>query len=91
MSMELLESVRQFVDGNVSAEIFADSFMERWKRERDTGITFKDCDRLSECLSTVFCLADLYNPASGRATYELDDARLREEIGKCITRLKLWS
>jgi methionine-rich copper-binding protein CopC len=36
--------------------------------------------RFSECLSSIFCVADLYDPDAGREDYELDDVQLHERI-----------
>ncbi|MEI8634959.1 colicin immunity domain-containing protein [Vibrio sp. PP-XX7] len=32
-------------------------------------------DNLNECLSSIFCLADLFNPDADREEYEFDDVR----------------
>jgi len=84
VSKQLLEFARQFAIGEVSADDFADSFMKRWKQERDAGGTLLDSDEVSECLSTIFCFADLYNPEAGREEYELDETKLRYEIRKVM-------
>lgn len=87
MSKTLLDFAKSFVAGRLSAGEFANSYMELWKIERDNKILQNDPDRLSERLSTIFCLADLYNQASDRESYELDECQLRTEIEKQLTML----
>ena len=85
MSITLYKFAQSFVSGRLSAEKFVDSFQEMWKIERDDGLLSEDEDRLSEALSSIFCLADLYNPDDDREDYELDENQLREEVsGKMI-------
>ncbi len=89
MSVTVLAFAKSFVAGRLSANEFANSFMELWKFERDSNLLQKDEDDLSECLSNTFCLADLYNPDSDRDDYELDEDQLRQKITEIITEFKL--
>ncbi|EIT00871.1 bacterial self-protective colicin-like immunity family protein, partial [Yersinia pestis PY-89] len=50
----------------MSAQVFANAYIEFWRIERDQRICLKDNEKLNECLSSIFCLADLYNPDSDR-------------------------
>jgi hypothetical protein len=84
MSTQLLDFARRFALSEFSADEFADSFIERWKEERDSPGAPTDSDELSERLSTIFCLADLYNPGPDRKEYELDDLRLRTEVRRIL-------
>ena len=54
--------------------------MELWRIERDTNILLNDSDRLSEILSSVFCIADLYNSEFDKEYYELGSNELYENI-----------
>lgn len=58
--------------------------MMKWKAERDNNLLGKDEDNLSELLSSVFCVADMYNPDNDREEYEFDDEQLRKEINKLM-------
>jgi hypothetical protein len=87
MSKTILDFAKSFVAGRLSVSEFANSYMELWKIERDNNILQYDHDRLSECLSTIFCLADLYNQENDRESYELDESQLRTEIEKQLAML----
>ena len=86
MSGQLYEFARRFAAGEIPAGAFADPFMERWKQERDSApdTARTDSDEVSESLSTIFCLADLYNPEAEREGYELDESGLRSEVRKVL-------
>jgi len=86
VSGQLYEFAKRFAAGEIPAEAFADPFMERWKQERDSApdTDVRDSDEVSESLSTIFCLADLYNPEGEREEYELDESGLRSEVRKAL-------
>jgi hypothetical protein len=69
---QLYEFAKRFAAGEIPAEAFADTFMERWKQERNSApnMEVRDSDEVSESLSTICCLADLYNPEPEREEYE---------------------
>ncbi|MGL5824206.1 MAG: colicin immunity domain-containing protein [Nocardioides sp.] len=76
LSHSLLAYAHELVDGTVMPGAFADRYIARWKEERDSGVALVDEDPLSEILSTIFCLADLYSAEPDRAAYEYDDEQL---------------
>lgn len=85
MSEELFSIVKTFVEMKGNPEDFVDKFIDEWKRERDNGKGLADPPKLSEVLSSIFCLADMFNPGDDRESYELDERKLRlgiEEILK---------
>lgn len=84
MSSQLWNLATRFVNSELSADKFSDMFITQWKAERDSGELLHDPDGLSERLSSIFCLADLYNPASDREEYELDESKLLEAVGKTM-------
>jgi Bacterial self-protective colicin-like immunity len=86
VSGQLYEFAKRFAAGEIPAEAFADPFMERWKQERDSApdTDVRDSDEVSESLSTIFCLADLFNPEEEREEYELDESGLRSEVRKAL-------
>ena len=84
MSAELYEFAKRFAAGGLPAEEFADPFMERWKQERDASTSIGDLDDVSERLSSIFCLADLYNPMADRKDYELDEDGLRGAVSRVL-------
>ncbi|MES2661949.1 MAG: colicin immunity domain-containing protein [Pseudomonadota bacterium] len=88
MSMTVLALAKSFTEEKLSAEQFSNSYMEIWKFERDSNLLQKDDSSLSECLSTIFCLADLYNPEINRDEYELDEKQLRVKVAESIANLK---
>ncbi|UTZ29660.1 colicin immunity protein [Vibrio campbellii] len=87
MSVTLLAMAQSFCKERLNAEQFVDAYIEVWKFERDAGIADKDDAVLSECLSSIFCLADLYNPEEDRSDYELDECTLRYEVIKLIDKV----
>lgn len=84
MSQSLKNYIDTFLAKDISAGNFADSYMMKWKAERDNNLLGKDGNNLSELLSSVFCLADIYNPDDDRDEYEFDDEQLRQEINKLM-------
>ena len=87
MSEDLLRFVEDFLVTESNAEIFADEFMKRWRKEGNSGLLLADNPRLSEILSSTFCLSDMFNPEADRESYELDEHQLRIEIRKLIDRI----
>ena len=61
-------------------EDFVASYFELYRVEAHNGQIASDEPNLSGCLSTIFCLADLYNPEPDRAGYELDAEQLIQKI-----------
>ncbi|MDI3275917.1 colicin immunity domain-containing protein [Pseudomonas sp. AL03] len=87
MSLIILEFAKSFVAGRLSAEIFSEAYIELWKIERDNNFLQRDTANLSECLSSIFCAADMYSPGDSREEYELDDEGLKLEVVKLIGEL----
>jgi hypothetical protein len=84
MSEQLLSLARGFVAGVTHPTDFADKYIDVWKAERDSGRLLEDSPALSAALSSIFCLADLYNPADDRESYEFDENQLRGEIERVL-------
>lgn len=80
MSVELIHFAQEFVKGVLSAEEFADPYIAMWSTERDTNKLQEDDDGLSECASSIFILADCFNPELDRWSSELDEDGLRMEV-----------
>jgi hypothetical protein len=87
MSQTLFEFARSFATGRLTPDEFANAYIELWKIERDQNILRLDHTALSECLSTIFCLADLYYPESSREEYELNGEQLRARVQEMIDKL----
>ena len=83
----MLEFARSFVAGRLAAEIFSEAYIELWKIERDSNVLQLDEPSLSECLSSIFCAADMYEPGDSRDEYEFDDEMLRSEVAKLVQKL----
>jgi len=60
MSQKLLTFARSFINGEISAEDFADPYQMLWKAEGENGDSLKDNYQDSEKCSTIFCLADQF-------------------------------
>ena len=89
MSLALISFAKQFVDGGISAEAFADPYIAKWSDERDANKLKDDADNVSECASSIFILADCYNPDSDRRESELDEEGLRKEVKATLERFTL--
>lgn len=87
MSLITLEFARSLVNGRIAPQVFVEAYIELYRIERDNNLLIKDEDSISECLSTIFCLADLYNPDSDKDEYELDDQQLIEKIDRELKKL----
>jgi uncharacterized Fe-S cluster-containing radical SAM superfamily enzyme len=87
MSLTILEFARSFVAGRLTAEIFSEAYIELWKIERDRKILQLDEPSLSECLSSIFCAADMYESSESREEYELDDEMLRAEVASLVQKI----
>ena len=86
MSMTMLKFAQSFVNERLTADVFADAYMELWRIERDNHIILQDEAQLSECLSTIFCLSDMYYPIEKRAPGDLDEEQLRIKVSEEIQR-----
>jgi hypothetical protein len=84
MSQTLLKFAQSFVRERLSANVFSEAYIELWKIEGDLGLLPNDRPSMSECLSTIFCLADLYYPGDNREKYELDANGLLLKVTECL-------
>ncbi|MDF9617964.1 colicin immunity domain-containing protein [Pseudomonas entomophila] len=92
MSQTLLEFVKSFMRNRLSATAFSEAYMELWKIERDSKALLKDSTALSECLSSIFCAADMYcEDAELRDEHEFDQEKLRCEIARFLRTLDSMS
>jgi len=90
MSVIIFEFAKSFVAGRLQAAVFADAYIELWKIERDGHMLQDDAEDLSECLSSIFCAADMYGRNDSRTVYELDGEMLKLEVSRLIKNL-IWS
>lgn len=88
MSALMLRFAEVFVNERLSADEFVPAYMELWRLERDGGEILQDEFKVSECLSSIFCLADFYNPEMDREDYEFDEFSLRCKVADLIAELK---
>lgn len=85
MSIILLKFAESFVQSRLTPDIFSVSYMELWKIEGDAGLLQLDPPGLSECLSTIFCLADMYAPGDEPLEVgELDGESLIVEVAAML-------
>lgn len=87
MSLTILEFARSYVAGRLTAEIFSEAYIELWRIERDRNVLQFDEPSLSECLSSIFCAADMYEPGESREEYEFDDEMLRSKVASLIQKI----
>ena len=88
MSIVLSKFAESFVNERLTADIFADAYIELWNIERDLGLASKDSGILSQVNSTIFLMADLYNPEPDRYDYEFDEDILRLNVKLELDKLK---
>jgi len=79
-----MDFVCDFLLHPYDSSTFCDQFIRRWKDEGDRGELQPDDNKTSEALSSIFCLADLFNPDNNREQYELDEQGLLREIKKLL-------
>lgn len=88
MSVNLINFAKEFVAAKVTANDFADAYIDKWRQERNKNILKNDAKDLSECASDIFILADCYNPENDRESYELDEKKLRTEVKSALVKFK---
>jgi len=89
MSVVLLEFARSFSAGRLSALVFSEAYIELWKIERDKELLLADESLFSECLSSIFCAADMYcGDDELRESYEFNDEQLRAEVCRILRMLE---
>ncbi|MFY4258408.1 colicin immunity domain-containing protein [Achromobacter xylosoxidans] len=85
MSIVILEFAKSFAAGRLSAVVFSEAYIELWKIERDKGLLLADSPALNECLSSIFCAADMYcRDDELREEYEFNDEQLRSEVCRLL-------
>lgn len=89
MSMDLINLARRFSNSVVSAEAFADTYIAQWSNERDTDRLKHDETNISECASSIFVLADSFNPDASRRESELDEKHLKLEVQSTLRKFNL--
>ncbi|WP_417704497.1 colicin immunity domain-containing protein [Pseudomonas sp.] len=90
MSVVLFEFAKSFAVGRLSAVVFSEAYIELWKIERDRGLLVADATLLSECLSSMFCAADMYcGDDELREEYEFNDEQLKLEICRLLRVVEL--
>ncbi|MFN2994975.1 colicin immunity domain-containing protein [Serratia plymuthica] len=57
--------------------------------EGDANKLTIDGEEVDEASSSIFCLADCYNPEPDRDDYELDEAELRKEVKAILEKFNL--
>lgn len=87
MSQLLLEFTKSYINERIDTHTFANGYLELWKIERDSKTPLNDSDRLSEILSSIFCIVDLYNPEQDKEEYELDSKQLCIKVQSELSKL----
>ena len=89
MSLELIDLAKKLLNGEIASQRFSDEYIKTWNNELDTNILKDDADNLSECASTIFILADSFNPESDRSEGELDENGFKAEVKATLEKFKL--
>jgi len=88
MSQTLFEFSKSFINERIDVHTFVNGYIALWRIERDTKVLLNDSEKLSEVLSSIFCMVDLYNPAPDKEDYEFDSNQLYENIRDELSKLK---
>ncbi|RBL82598.1 colicin immunity protein [Streptomyces cavourensis] len=88
MSHTLLNFAKSFLSGRLTASVFSEAYIELWRIERDNDLLLHDAPALSECLSSIFCAADMYYPAEFREEHEFDEDQLRAEVARWVQKAR---
>lgn len=86
MSITLLNFAKSFVNGRLEPYVFAESYIKFYRIERD--LKQLDDSQLSAILSSIFCIADMYNPNQNKEDYEFDDKQLIEMVKTELDKLQ---
>ena len=89
MSKSLLLLATAFLENKIEPKVFAEEYMAEWRRQRDSEGVRLAVPQINEALSTIFCMADMFNPNPDREEYEFDETRLRKEVGQVMDQLKI--
>lgn len=84
MSKKLQSLIDDLSNQKISEIEFVERYQSAWRAERDSGAMLEYGERLSEVFSTIFCLADLFNPEDDRLEYEYGEEELRRKITELI-------
>jgi len=76
--------VREFLAEERDPRSFTDQYRKQWKQERDNGTLQQDSPKMSEQLSSIFCIIDMYNPDTDREDYKYDEPRMRSELSSLV-------
>ncbi|WP_380693600.1 colicin immunity domain-containing protein [Serratia marcescens] len=89
MSMKLIKIARELVSSKLTADDFESQFFTIWKEESNSGQLAKDSQRVGECASELFILADCYTSQPNRRESELDADGLKKEVKDTLERFHL--
>lgn len=78
--MRLIELAKQLVSSEITAAYYELEYLAIWREEGKAGLLAQDPKTLGECASTLFILADCYNPDPDRHDSELDEEGLKQEV-----------
>lgn len=84
--MAIIELAKDFLNSKVTALQFSESICT--VRRDLYGVKDQDKNTLN-CGEELFMVAEIYNPDSDRASYELDEAGLRKEVKATLEKFKL--
>ncbi|NTX80300.1 colicin-D [Serratia proteamaculans] len=84
--MAIIELARSFLESKVNALQFSEEICV--ERRKLYGIKDQDKNILN-CGEELFMVAEIYNPDSDRADYELDESGLRKEVKATLDKFNL--
>lgn len=84
--MAIIELAKNFLNSKMTALQFSEDICT--ERRKLYGVKDQDKNILN-CGEELFMVAEIYNPDSDRADYELDDAELRKGVKATLEKFKL--
>ncbi len=70
----------KFVDDGYNVDDFVDNYIEEYRKVRDSNRFPIEFPIIDGTLSSIFVMADAYNPDDNRSDYELSGDELRESV-----------
>ncbi|AHY05450.1 Colicin-D immunity protein [compost metagenome] len=89
MSLKLIDLAKKLVSSQLTADDFESQFFNLWREEGKSGQLAKVSEKVGECASEIFILADCYTSDPDRRESELDADGLKKEVKATLEKFNL--
>lgn len=76
---EYKEVIEKFLSGTIGADEFVRSYMDVWRKCRDSGIAESHSEKFQRLTSRIFTSCDVYDP-NPEKEWEFNEKQLKEEV-----------